>query len=88
MDFVVKNELQLKYAGIPERIIAMALESVDFSVDKAKQILNIVVEENNQVVAVKEGDQDETEAPTTKESKRYWTCFSVSKNYYFIFQPL
>lgn len=39
----MKEKLQSKYASIAERIILMALESVDYSEDKAMQILNIVV---------------------------------------------
>lgn len=39
----MKEKLQSKYASIAERIILMALESVDYSEDKAIQILNIVV---------------------------------------------
>lgn len=39
----MKEKLHSKYASIEERIISMALESVDYSEDKAIQILNIVV---------------------------------------------
>lgn len=39
----VKEKLQSLFASIAERIILMALESVDYSEDKAIQILNIVV---------------------------------------------
>lgn len=39
----MQEKLQSKYASIAERIILMALESVDYSEDKAIQILNIVV---------------------------------------------
>lgn len=39
----MKEKLQSKYASIAERIILMALESVDYSEDKVIQILNIVV---------------------------------------------
>lgn len=43
IQIAVKEKLQSKYASIAERIILMALESVDYSEDKAIQILNIVV---------------------------------------------
>lgn len=35
--------MQSKYSSIAERILLMALESVDYCEDKAIQILNIVV---------------------------------------------
>ncbi|XP_058463825.1 uncharacterized protein LOC131438055 isoform X6 [Malaya genurostris] len=42
----IKARLQSKYKDIAERIILMALESVDYSEDRAKQILNIVIQED------------------------------------------
>jgi hypothetical protein len=47
--FSVKARLQEKYPDIPERVIIIALESVDFDEERAGQILNIMVqeEENN-----------------------------------------
>ncbi|XP_059621075.1 uncharacterized protein LOC132264775 isoform X2 [Phlebotomus argentipes] len=43
----LKVRLQSQYKDIPEKIIAMALESVDYSEDKALAILNIVVQEDD-----------------------------------------
>ncbi|XP_055620106.1 uncharacterized protein LOC129764720 isoform X8 [Toxorhynchites rutilus septentrionalis] len=44
----IKTRLQAKYKDIAERIIMMALESVDYSEDRAKQILNIVIQEDRE----------------------------------------
>ncbi|KAL1379339.1 hypothetical protein pipiens_014968 [Culex pipiens pipiens] len=44
----IKARLQAKYKDIAERIIMMALESVDYSEDRAKQILNIVIQEDKE----------------------------------------
>jgi hypothetical protein len=41
----VKARLQEKYSDIPERVITIALESVDFDEERAGQILNIMVQE-------------------------------------------
>lgn len=41
----MKARLQENYPDIPERVITIALESVDFDVDRASQILNIMVQE-------------------------------------------
>jgi hypothetical protein len=43
--FSVKARLQEKYPDIPERVIIIALESVDFDAERASQILNIMVQE-------------------------------------------
>lgn len=43
----MKARLQSQYKdSIPEKIIAMALESVDFSEEKALKILDIVLQED------------------------------------------
>lgn len=43
----MKAKLQAQYKdSIPERVIAMALESVDYSEDKALKILDIVLQED------------------------------------------
>lgn len=42
----MKVRLQSQYKEIPEKIILMALESVDFSEEKALRILDIVVQED------------------------------------------
>lgn len=41
----VKARLQEKYPDIPERVITIALDSVDFDEERASQILNIMVQE-------------------------------------------
>uniref|UniRef100_A0A182WBT1 WW domain-containing protein n=1 Tax=Anopheles minimus TaxID=112268 RepID=A0A182WBT1_9DIPT len=42
----IKTRLQTKYKDTPEKIILMALESVDYSEERAKKILNIVIQED------------------------------------------
>ncbi|XP_061499455.1 uncharacterized protein LOC1277158 isoform X7 [Anopheles gambiae] len=42
----IKARLQTKYKDTPEKIILMALESVDYSEERAKKILNIVIQED------------------------------------------
>uniref|UniRef100_A0A182LW38 WW domain-containing protein n=1 Tax=Anopheles culicifacies TaxID=139723 RepID=A0A182LW38_9DIPT len=42
----IKSRLQAKYKDTPEKIILMALESVDYSEERAKKILNIVIQED------------------------------------------
>ncbi|XP_049546835.1 uncharacterized protein LOC125957867 isoform X5 [Anopheles darlingi] len=42
----IKARLQAKYKDTPEKIILMALESVDYEEDRAKKILNIVIQED------------------------------------------
>lgn len=44
--FTVKLQLQAQYKDVAERIIVMALESVDYSVDRACQILQIVMQDD------------------------------------------
>ncbi|XP_052870500.1 muscle M-line assembly protein unc-89 isoform X3 [Anopheles cruzii] len=44
----IKARLQTKYKDTPEKIILMALESVDYSEDRAKKILNIVIQEDRE----------------------------------------
>lgn len=45
-NFAVKIQLQAQYSDVAERIIVMALESVDYSVDRACQILQIVMQDD------------------------------------------
>ena len=44
----MKTRLQTQYKDIAERIISMALESVDYSEDKACRILDIVIQEDKE----------------------------------------
>uniref|UniRef100_A0A6B2E579 Putative bag family molecular chaperone regulator 3 n=1 Tax=Phlebotomus kandelakii TaxID=1109342 RepID=A0A6B2E579_9DIPT len=50
----LKLRLQAQYKDIPEKIISMALESVDYSEDKALAILNIVMQEDDKNAKVAE----------------------------------
>lgn len=58
---LVKTRLQSQYKdSIPEKIIAMALESVDFSEEKALRILDIVQQEDKD--SRKKTDKDKKKA--------------------------
>jgi hypothetical protein len=58
----VKARLQSQYKGIPEKIISMALESVDFSEEKALKILDIVVQEDKDKDTKKKSEKKKTES--------------------------
>lgn len=58
----MKVKLQSLYESIAERIILMALESVDYSEDKAVQILNIVVADTQK-------EEEEAVANATSDGK-------------------
>ncbi|XP_065090691.1 BAG family molecular chaperone regulator 3 isoform X4 [Ochlerotatus camptorhynchus] len=81
----IKSRVQSKYKDIAERIILMALESVDYSEDRAKQILNIVIQEDREKKkSVKidaphkpEEDKENAQAGSTTPSR----ANSTSSNY-------
>lgn len=45
-EFTVKNQLKARYKDVAGRIITMALESVDYSEEKACKILEIVMQDD------------------------------------------
>lgn len=47
--FAVRNQLQAKYPDVAGRIIAMALESVDYTEEKAIKILEIVMQDDKTI---------------------------------------
>ncbi|XP_055620105.1 uncharacterized protein LOC129764720 isoform X7 [Toxorhynchites rutilus septentrionalis] len=73
----IKTRLQAKYKDIAERIIMMALESVDYSEDRAKQILNIVIQEDREkkksvkIDAPLKPDEDKENAQASSVTPRY-----------------
>lgn len=63
-----------QFKAIPEKIITMALESVDYSEDKASKILDIVVQEDKDMKSKKDKkkvDGDDKNV-TFKESASGW----------------
>lgn len=57
----MKARLQSQYKDmIPEKVISMALESVDFSEEKALRILDIVLQEDTD--SKKKSDKDKKKA--------------------------
>lgn len=66
----VKQKLEQKFKSIEERIIIMALESVNYSVDRASQILKIVQEEEE--TKIKEEEDNIISSPSEENySERY-----------------
>ncbi|KAJ9583322.1 hypothetical protein L9F63_022339 [Diploptera punctata] len=57
----MKSRLQENYPDIPERVVSIALDSVDFDEDRANQILNIMIQE--------EEKSKSSESTSTKESQ-------------------
>lgn len=58
----VKAQLQDKYKDVAERIITMALESVDYSEEKAQKILEIVLQNDEKAEKVEEKQEIEEKA--------------------------
>uniref|UniRef100_A0AAG5D6P0 WW domain-containing protein n=1 Tax=Anopheles atroparvus TaxID=41427 RepID=A0AAG5D6P0_ANOAO len=72
----IKARLQLKYKDTPEKVIMMALESVDYSEERAKKILNIVIQEDRdkkksvKIEAPHKSDEDKENARTGSAGPR------------------
>lgn len=66
--FPVKARLQSQYKGIPEKIIAMALESVDFSEEKALRILDIVVQEDKEKDSKKKTEKEKKKGESVEKN--------------------
>uniref|UniRef100_A0A2H1X334 SFRICE_022188 n=1 Tax=Spodoptera frugiperda TaxID=7108 RepID=A0A2H1X334_SPOFR len=65
----LKEKLQKKYTGIAERVIALALESVDYHEERAEQILNAVLQDEAAPKTAKV-EVKETLRPATAEPKK------------------
>ncbi|XP_055715895.1 uncharacterized protein LOC129809810 isoform X2 [Phlebotomus papatasi] len=83
----LKLRLQSQYKDIPEKIISMALESVDYSEDRALAILNIVVQEDDKNAKVEsaaatkvEKKVTEVQASSSAPSRSSSTSSSAKKN--------
>lgn len=75
-EFSVKNQLKSRYKDVAGRIITMALESVDYSEEKACKILEIVMqddkgtkEEIKHEVEEDASVENDTAAPITAQTK-------------------
>lgn len=81
----MKAHLQSQYKDIAERIISMALESVDFSEEKACKILDIVTQEDkdNKVSETKK----KSEKKKTKDGETVEKNVSFKENRYEILRP-
>ncbi|CAH2035702.1 unnamed protein product, partial [Iphiclides podalirius] len=63
----LKQKLQKKYNGVAERVISIALESVDFNEARAEQILTAVVQEEDAPKVTKTVEVKETRRPSPVE---------------------
>lgn len=61
----MKSTLQSKYKEVPERVIVIALESVDYDESKATKILDIMVKEESN------SSKNSKESTSCKEDERY-----------------
>lgn len=57
----MKEELKKKYSEVPEHLITIALESVDFNEIRANQILEIIVQEDTEKKAAQNKESDSIE---------------------------
>ncbi|XP_047524972.1 uncharacterized protein LOC125062835 isoform X4 [Pieris napi] len=66
----IKENFQKKYSSIAERVVSIALESVDYNEERAEQILNAVIQEDAQapksVTVTQAKETKRTETPETK----------------------
>lgn len=70
--YLVKQQLQSQYKDVPGRIITMALESVEYSENRACQILKIVMQDDNNKNDLKENSTAYHHAAVNKSSSRYF----------------
>lgn len=84
----MKTRLQSQYKDIAERIISMALESVDYSEDKACRILDIVIQEDKET-KLKSSEttnkKDNVEKNVSFKETRYYFEFFVYPSHRMIF---
>lgn len=60
---LVKSKLEKKYKGIDERLVTLALESVDYNEDRAEQILNaVLLDDSNPKIATSTPDKHITKS--------------------------
>ncbi|XP_063699407.1 uncharacterized protein LOC134830004 isoform X2 [Culicoides brevitarsis] len=69
----IRQKLQTQFPDIPERVVLMALESVEYSEERAIQILNIVMQEDNPKTSstekIKQESEVENNEPLRAQSK-------------------
>ncbi|CAK1554688.1 unnamed protein product [Leptosia nina] len=85
----IKESFQKKYSSIAERVVSIALESVDYNEERAEQILDAVLQEDQapkvskpiDVKEIKRSDQTESKRPILKCStnleSKYRSQYSV-----------
>lgn len=66
--FAVKNQLKAKYKDVAGRIITMALDSVDYSEEKACRILEIVMQDDKSITKAEDRQEVKGEATVENES--------------------
>ncbi|KAL0851746.1 hypothetical protein ABMA28_000061 [Loxostege sticticalis] len=66
----LKQKLQKKYSSVAERVISIALESVDFNEERAEQILNAVLQEEEAPKVAKPPEVKEVKRSSVVEPKK------------------
>ncbi|XP_045490197.1 uncharacterized protein LOC111001013 isoform X2 [Pieris rapae] len=90
---LIKENFQKKYSSIAERVVSIALESVDYNEERAEQILNVVMQEDaqapksvtvTQAKEIKRAETPETKLPILKSSPntepKYKSQYSGPRN--------
>lgn len=72
--FAAKSQLQAQHPDIAGRIISMALESVDYSEERACQILKIVMQDETKPT-VGQSTTDGVVKKTVKQPSIRYTCY-------------
>lgn len=87
----VKNQLKARYKDVPGRIITMALDSVDYSEEKACKILEIVMQDDKDAVKseikqeIKEDACVDNESAPAKEPKNEVVQDGITKEERYLF---
>uniref|UniRef100_A0A336KJS7 CSON011657 protein n=1 Tax=Culicoides sonorensis TaxID=179676 RepID=A0A336KJS7_CULSO len=75
----MRQKLQTQFSNIPERVILMALESVEYSEERAIQILNIVIQEDSPEIKT-ESENIKVESETDNNENLRSNSLVQSKN--------
>ncbi|XP_052751445.1 uncharacterized protein LOC113522320 isoform X2 [Galleria mellonella] len=66
----LKQKLQKKYEGVAERVISIALESVDYNEERAEQILSAVLQEEEVPKVTKVVEVKDSRRPCSVDAKK------------------
>ncbi|KAF2899233.1 hypothetical protein ILUMI_06940 [Ignelater luminosus] len=77
---MIKAELQEKYKDIPEQVITIALESVEFDKERANHILHLMVQEENDKQTVIQPREDPDEITEVESISQAVTVVPLSQS--------